>query len=77
MCLPNYAKVRINLANFIGSLKRLFAFLIFIVILSVSALYVFDLFVAAPIFMPMFIKQAFRIIIILAFTILLGKLPLS
>jgi small-conductance mechanosensitive channel len=55
------------LVGFIGSLKRLVVFLAFIVILSIGTLYIFDLFLAAPIILPMFIIQAFRIIIILGF----------
>jgi small-conductance mechanosensitive channel len=55
------------MASIIGSLKRLAAFLIFIVILSISTLYLFDLFIAAPIVQPMFLSQSIRIIIILGF----------
>jgi len=36
-------------------------------VLSIGTLYIFDLFVALPINLPMFIAQSFRIIIILAF----------
>jgi small-conductance mechanosensitive channel len=49
------------------SLKRLVVFLIAIVILSISTLYIFDLFIAKPINLPMFIAQALRITIILVF----------
>ena len=51
----------------IYSLKRLIDFLTFIVILAFSTIYIFDLFVAAPINLPMFMVESFRIIIILAF----------
>ena len=51
----------------IYSLKRLIGFLTFIVILAFSTIYIFDLFVAAPINLPMFMVESFRIIIILAF----------
>jgi small-conductance mechanosensitive channel len=37
------------------------------VVLAISTIYIFDLFVAAPINLPMFVVQAFRIIIIMAF----------
>ncbi len=36
-------------------------------VLAISTIYIFDLFVAAPINLPMFVVQAFRIIIIMAF----------
>ena len=55
------------MVDIIGSLKRLVVFLAFIVILSIGALYIFDLFIAAPIILPTFTIQAFRIIIILVF----------
>ncbi|MGA3289183.1 MAG: mechanosensitive ion channel domain-containing protein [Candidatus Bathyarchaeia archaeon] len=55
------------MAHVIRSIKRLAVFLAFIVILSIGTLYAFDLFVAAPINLPMFTVQAFRIMIILAF----------
>jgi small-conductance mechanosensitive channel len=55
------------LAGIIDSLKRLAVFLIFVVILAISSIYIFDLFVAAPINLPIFIIQSLRIIIILAF----------
>jgi len=60
------AKERSNLVSFIF-LKRLVTFLIFIVILGVSTIYIFDLFVAAPIILPMFLTQSLRIIIIIGF----------
>jgi len=55
------------LPRIIYSLKRLIGFLTFIVILAFSTIYIFDLFVAAPINLPMFMVESFRIIIILAF----------
>jgi small-conductance mechanosensitive channel len=55
------------LANVSHSLKRLIVFLTAIVILSISTIYVFDLFIAAPINLPTFTAQAFRITIILVF----------
>jgi len=56
-----------KLANVSYSLKRLVVFLTAIVILSISTLYIFDLFIAKPINLPMFTAQAFRITIILIF----------
>ncbi|MGD0070095.1 MAG: mechanosensitive ion channel domain-containing protein [Candidatus Bathyarchaeia archaeon] len=55
------------MAHVIYSLERLAVYLIFIVILSIGTLYVFDLFVAAPISLPMLLIQAIRVIIILGF----------
>ncbi|MGA2523747.1 MAG: hypothetical protein ABSF65_06290, partial [Candidatus Bathyarchaeia archaeon] len=55
------------MANVSYSLKRLVVFLTAIVILSISTLYIFDLFIAKPINLPMFTAQAFRITIILIF----------
>jgi small-conductance mechanosensitive channel len=55
------------LTNLIRSLKRLTLFLTFITVLAVSAIYIFDLAIAIPINLPMFVAQAVDIIIILAF----------
>jgi small-conductance mechanosensitive channel len=55
------------LANAIRSLERLALYLTFITVLGVSTIYIFDLAVAAPINLPMFMAQAINIIIILAF----------
>jgi len=49
------------------SLKKLVFFLVFIIVLSIITLALFDLFVAAPINLPLFIRQVFSIIIIFAF----------
>jgi small-conductance mechanosensitive channel len=51
----------------VDSFKRFAIFLAFLIILGISAIYVFDLFVAAPINLPSFLIQAFRIILILGF----------
>ena len=55
------------MANVGYSLKRLVVFLIAIVILSICTIYVFDLFVAKPINLPIFTAQTFRVTIILVF----------
>ncbi len=51
----------------VNSFKRFAIFLTFLIILGISTIYIFDLLVAAPINMPIFLIQAFRIIIILGF----------
>jgi small-conductance mechanosensitive channel len=56
-----------TLAGIITSLKKLVAFIIFIVILAISTLLVFDLLVAEPVNLPMFFRQLGEIIIIFAF----------
>ncbi len=55
------------MVGFVDSFKRFFILLTFVMILGISTIYIFDLFVAAPINMPIFLKQAFRIILILGF----------
>jgi small-conductance mechanosensitive channel len=50
-----------------NSLKKLVGFLVFVIVLSIITLSLFDLFVAAPINLPLFTRQAFSIIIIFAF----------
>ena len=55
------------MARVVRSFKRLFVFLIAIVILSICTLYVFDLFIAKPINLSIFTAQTFRITIILVF----------
>jgi small-conductance mechanosensitive channel len=55
------------LASIITSLKKLVGFIIFIVILAISTLLVFDLLVAEPVNLPMFFRQLGQIIIIFAF----------
>jgi small-conductance mechanosensitive channel len=55
------------LVSVIRSVERLAAFLIFITALAISTIYIFDLAVAPPINLPMFVSQAVDIIIILAF----------
>jgi small-conductance mechanosensitive channel len=57
----------VYLDGFVNSFKRLTIFLTFLVILGVSIIYFYDLFVAATINLPIFLIQAFRIIIILGF----------
>jgi small-conductance mechanosensitive channel len=55
------------LPTIIHSIERLIGFLVFIVILAISTIYIFDLFVAAPIELPMFFRQSARIGFILFF----------
>jgi len=57
----------VYLAGLVNSFKRFAILLIFIVILGISTIYIFDLFVAAPINLPIFLIQTFRIILILGF----------
>jgi len=61
------AKERVRLPKIIHSLERLIGFLAIIVILAISTIYLFDLFVAAPIELPMFLRQSARIGFILFF----------
>jgi len=55
------------LYGLVNSFKRFSILLIFIIILGISTIYIFDLFVAAPINMPIFLIQTFRIILVLGF----------
>jgi small-conductance mechanosensitive channel len=51
----------------VDSFKKFAIFLTFLIILGISTIYIFDLFIAAPINLPTFLIQAFRIILILGF----------
>jgi small-conductance mechanosensitive channel len=55
------------LAGFVDSFKKFSIFLTFLVLLGVSTIYIYDLFIAAAISLPSFLTQALRIIIILGF----------
>ena len=55
------------MTRIIHSIERLIGFLTFIVILAISTIYIFDLFVAAPIDLPMILRQSLKIILILFF----------
>jgi small-conductance mechanosensitive channel len=57
------------LTGIIDSLKKLAAFLIFLVILAVSTIILFDLFVAQPINLPVLFRQTGDLVIVLAFSI--------
>jgi len=61
------AKERVRSPKIIHSIERLIGFLAIIVILVISTIYLFDLFVAAPIELPMFLRQSVRIVFILFF----------
>lgn len=51
----------------VDSVKRFTIILIFLIGLGFSTIVLFDLFVAAPINLPVFLRQAFRIILIIGF----------
>lgn len=51
----------------VNSFKRFTIILTFLIILGISTIYIFDLLVAAPINLPVFLIQAFRIIILIGF----------
>ncbi len=53
--------------GYLNSFKRFAVFLSFLIIVGFSTIYLFDLFVAAPINPPTFLVQAVRIILILGF----------
>ncbi|MCW4028566.1 MAG: mechanosensitive ion channel family protein [Candidatus Bathyarchaeota archaeon] len=57
------------MAAIIGSLKKLFVFLMFIVILAVCTVLVFGLFATGPINLPTFLKQLGDLIIVFVFGI--------
>jgi small-conductance mechanosensitive channel len=57
----------IQLAGLVDSFKRFAIALTFLIVLSLSTVYLFDVFVAAPINLPIFSKQTFRIILIVGF----------
>jgi small-conductance mechanosensitive channel len=59
------------LDGYLDSFKRFAIVLAFLVILGFSTIYIFDLFVAAPINLPIFLIQAFRIILILGFWLII------
>jgi small-conductance mechanosensitive channel len=58
----------------VDSFKKFSIFLTFLVILGISTIYIYDAFVAATINLPTFLIQAFRIIIILGFGLLITLL---
>jgi small-conductance mechanosensitive channel len=51
----------------VGSLKRFAIILTCLIVLGVSVIYLFDLFVAIPINLPVFLRQALRVVLILGF----------
>jgi small-conductance mechanosensitive channel len=51
----------------VNSFKRFTILLTFLIIAGISTIYIFDLFVASPINLPVFLIQAFRIILLLSF----------
>lgn len=52
------------------SFKRFAIVLTFLIVLGLSTIYLFDVFVATPINLPVFFRQAFRIVLILGFWLL-------
>jgi small-conductance mechanosensitive channel len=74
--LENYRNVifirllgMILLAQSVSSFKRFAIVLTFLIVLGISVIYLFDLFVAVPINLPVFLRQAFRVILIIGFWI--------
>ena len=61
---------RVRLASFVDSFKRFAIVLAFVIVLGLSTIYLFDVFVAQPINLPVFLRQSFRIIFILGFWLL-------
>ncbi len=57
----------LKLAGLVNSFKRFTIFTVFLVVLGFSTIYVYDLFIATTINLPIFLIQAFRIIIVLGF----------
>jgi small-conductance mechanosensitive channel len=57
----------VKLAGLVDSFKRFTILLTFLIILGFSTIYIYDLFVAATINLPIFLTQVFRIILILGF----------
>jgi small-conductance mechanosensitive channel len=57
------------LAGIFNSLKKIVAFLIFIVVLAIGTILVFELFVAGPTNLPMFLDRLGEIIIVFAFAL--------
>lgn len=55
------------MAGLVNSFKKFAIFLTFLVILGISTIYIYDVFVAATINLPIFLIQTFRIIIIFGF----------
>jgi small-conductance mechanosensitive channel len=55
------------LGNFVDSFKKITVFLIIIIILAITTIYILDEFIAPPINLPLFFTQALRIIIIIGF----------
>jgi small-conductance mechanosensitive channel len=55
------------LSGFVDSFKKFAIILTFLIVLAVLSVYVFDLFIAAPISLFVFSRETFRIIIIIGF----------
>ena len=60
-------KERNRLARIIRSIEHLIGFLVLIIILAISTIYIFDLFIAAPIELSTFLRESTEIAIILFF----------
>ena len=58
-----------RLLDLVNSFRRLAIVLTFLIVLGLSIIYIFDLFVAAPINLPIFLRQAFRLTLIFSFSI--------
>jgi small-conductance mechanosensitive channel len=57
------------LLDLVNSFRRFAIILTFLIVLGLSTIYIFDLFVAAPINLPIFLRQAFRITLIFSFSL--------
>lgn len=67
MILILEARKDIALVNILDSLRKLIAFLAFIIILAISTVLVFGLFIAEPVNLPTFFKQLVDVIIVFGF----------
>jgi small-conductance mechanosensitive channel len=67
MVLILEARKDIALVNILDSLRKLVAFLAFIIILAISTVLVFGLFIAEPVNLPTFFKQLGDVIIVFGF----------
>jgi len=67
--LSNYGTGEITLAGILSSLKKLAAFMLFIVVLAGSTIFFFELFVAGPSNLPMFFGRLVKISLVFIFTL--------
>ncbi len=55
------------MVDLVNSFKKFALFMTSLIVLALATIYLFDLFVAAPINLPQFLRQTFKVIIILGF----------